>query len=167
MIRRLVWPDAALYTEPLLAAVTNLRARFPGATINVGGDWASPKVLLTDSEVAAWAAPFGAWLAGELDVDPDKGITAWGLVVGRGGEIAKHKHEKSARWGINRYAGTYCVTCPTLSPGSSVLTAYGDDGPQHFTPTPGAAVAFDATTFHESAPHRELEPRIMIAFSVP
>ena len=165
--RRIVWPDAALYVEPILEAIANLRNRYPGSKLNVGGDWCSPKCLFDDPTVREWVAPLAAWLGTELDVDPEKGITGWGLIVGRGAAIDKHKHEKSARWGTNRFAGTYCVTRPERTEGSSVLTAYEADGTPHtFEPEPGSAVVFDALTQHEATPHLELEPRVMVAFSV-
>ena len=167
MIRRVVWADAAQHTAAILEAIAEQRRQHPGAKLNVGGRWAGPKILFTDPAVADLVAPLRRWLEDELDVDPEKGITGWGLVVETGDVIEKHKHERSAQWGTNRYAGTYCVTCPPLADGSSRLTAYeADETARTFDPTPGAAVVFDALTFHESAAHREPEPRVMVAFSV-
>lgn len=167
-VTRLVWPDAERHHPAIRDAIARHRQAHPGTRLNVGGRWAGPKTLFTDPEVATQMEPLRAWLASHLDVDPDKGITAWGLIVEQGESIARHKHEKSTTFGCNRFAGTYCVSMPNPhDDASSVLTVYDGDDVRAFSPTPGAAVVFGATTFHESAPHKEAEPRVMVAFSVP
>jgi hypothetical protein len=169
VIQQVAWPEAAAYEASLLSAIEEHRGRYPSTKLNVGGQWSGPKMLFTDPSVADRTQPLATWLASQLDVDPYRGITGWGLVVGPGEAVAKHKHEKSSTFGRNRYAGTYCVTCPPLAPGSSALTVWEADGTTtaRFAPVPGSAVLFGAMDQHAAAAHVEQTPRVMIGFSVP